>query len=58
MLCYCQLKEMNARENSVWLVSEIVGRLQGSCLLSTAHPELKLQLMAACEGVHRSGCED
>lgn len=58
VLCYCKLKEMHVRKNSVWLISEMAGLLQVSCLLSTTDLELKLQLIAAYEGIHRSGCKD
>lgn len=50
ILCYCKLKEMNVRKNSICLISEIVGLLQLSCLLSTIDLEPKLQLIAAYEG--------
>lgn len=58
VLCYCQLRAMNVRKNSVWLVSAVVGNPQVVCLLSAADLELKVQFQAACGGIHRSRCKD
>lgn len=58
ILSYCELKYINVRKKSVWLIFEITVDKRQCICTSAANLELNLQFIAAFEVIHKNRYKD